>query len=256
MPELPDLQVFSTNLSKLFKGKALNAIKVINGKNLKDSTKKLKRAIEGKVLKQVYRSGKELRFDFGDSIIGLHLMLHGNLYVISESKEKKHTLVEFHFDNDKALAITDWQGKANIKLNPVNKEGIDALSKDLTLKYLLKVFDSKAIVKNVLMDQDKIRGIGNAYADEILWQAKISPFSISNKIPANKIKDLKKLIKKVLTDAEKKIKKKEPDLITGEVRDFLLIHNSKKKISPTGKEIQVKTVGGRKTYYTEEQLVY
>ena len=106
------------------------------------------------------------------------------------------------------------------------------------------------------MDQQVLRGIGNAYADEILWEAGISPFSVSNKIPAEKVKELAKAIKKVLKDAEKQIVKSHPDIITGEVRDFLKIHNAKKKESPTGAAIEHGTVNSRKTYYTKEQELY
>jgi formamidopyrimidine-DNA glycosylase len=115
---------------------------------------------------------------------------------------------------------------------------------------------SKAIVKSVLLDQHIIRGIGNAYADEIFWDARISPFSISNKIPDAEIKALLKSIKNVLQKAEKSIIKSNPDIISGEIRDFMLIHNSKKEKSPTGAAIQVKSVGARKTYYTDEQKLF
>jgi formamidopyrimidine-DNA glycosylase len=106
------------------------------------------------------------------------------------------------------------------------------------------------------MDQNKIRGIGNAYADEILWDANISPFSVCNKIPTKKVAALLQSIKRVLRQAEKQILKSHPDLISGEVRDFLVIHNAKKKESPSGSPILVKKVGARKTYYTEEQHLY
>ncbi len=85
----------------------------------------------------------------------------------------------------------------------------------------------KTVIKTILLDQHIIRGIGNAYADEILWEAGISPFSVANKIPADKIKDLAAAIKKVLKDGEHQIKKEKPDIISGEVRDFLKIHNSR-----------------------------
>jgi formamidopyrimidine-DNA glycosylase len=119
-----------------------------------------------------------------------------------------------------------------------------------------KVGKSKAAIKSWLLDQKQIRGIGNAYADEILWQAGISPFSISNKIPDSHIKSLDKAIKSVLRNAEKMILKTNPDIISGELRDFLDIHNSKKLRSPTGGKILVKTVGARKTYYTNEQELF
>ncbi|WP_432326526.1 hypothetical protein ACRQ5D_21415 [Mucilaginibacter sp. P25] len=62
---------------------------------------------------------------------------------------------------------------------------------------------TKTNIKTVLLDQKIMRGVGNAYADEILWHARISPFSVSSKIPEAKLKDLVKAIKSVLEDAEK-----------------------------------------------------
>jgi formamidopyrimidine-DNA glycosylase len=60
----------------------------------------------------------------------------------------------------------------------------------------------------------------------------------------------------VLHDAEKQILATHPDIISGEVRDFLKIHNARKKQSPTGGEIHNKIVSSRKTYYTDEQDLY
>lgn len=75
-------------------------------------------------------------------------------------------------------------------------------------------------IKNLLLDQKVIRGIGNAYADEILWHARISPLSVCNKIPDEKIKAIAKSIKTVLHKAIKHICKSHPQIISGEVRDF------------------------------------
>ncbi len=115
------------------------------------------------------------------------------------------------------------------------------------------VWYDEAKIKILLLDQKVIRGIGNAYADEILWEAKISPFSVSANIPPAKVSKLVKAVRKVLKNAEKKIAKAEPDIIGGEIRDFLVIHNAHKKKSPTGAAIRVSASGGRKTYYTGEQ---
>jgi formamidopyrimidine-DNA glycosylase len=89
-----------------------------------------------------------------------------------------------------------------------------------------------------------------------LWEAGISPFSVCNKIPDAFIKALAKSIKSVLEDAEKEIQKAQPDIISGEIRDFLKIHNSKKKESPTGGKIHNSTISSRITYYTDEQKLF
>jgi len=255
MPELPDLQVFVKNLHKIYAGKKLHDIKIVNAKSLKDDLAALEASLKGNVLEEVYRTGKELRFRFSnETILGMHLMLHGKLYQFDSNNEQKHTIAEFYFEG-KGLALTDYQSAANIKLNPEEKAGIDALSEELNFDYLKKALQSKSKIKKRITDQNVIRGIGNAYADEILWEAKIHPGSVSNKIPDNKIRSLTKAIKTVLLNAEKEILKTHPDIIAGEVRDFLKIHHPKKEKSPTGGIIKVDKKGGI-TYYTDEQELF
>ena len=142
-------------------------------------------------------------------------------------------------------------------MNPETKEAPDALSDEAGYPFLKKKMNSSRLpIKKLLMDQKIIRGIGNAYADEILWHARISPFAISNKIPDAAIRKLARSIKSVFARAEKEIAKASPEIIGGEIRDFLAIHNSKKTHSPTGKKIIRAEIGGRKTYYTDEQELF
>jgi formamidopyrimidine-DNA glycosylase len=257
MPELPDIEVFTRNLKKMYGGKKLNKIKVVNNKKIDDSQKELSKALEGQKLKDVYRSGKEMRFLFSNGkLLGLHLMLTGDLIPFEDKNERKSTKVEFYFEGGNNLALTDRFKNAHVKLDPVDKEGIDALDPKLNYSYLKKALSRKAAIKNILLDQKVIRGIGNAYSDEILWQTKISPFSKANAIPDEKIKELAKNIKKVLKNATDKIFKNHPDLIHGEIRDFLDIHTKKKEKSPTGAKIKIKDRGMLKTYYTDEQILY
>lgn len=256
MPELPDLQVFSKNLNAALAGKKLLHLKVVNNKKIKDTQEELIRVLEGHILKSVYRTGKELRFLFDNKVLlGMHLMLHGGLYMFEKKNENNFTIAEFDFD-DQGLALTDWSALATIALNPVDKKGIDALSEELNHQYLRAALQSKAEIKNLITNQNVIRGIGNAYADEILWEARISPFSISSAISENKVYGLEKAIKSVLKNAEKQILKKHPHIITGEIRDFLKIHTKVKDVSPTGAPIKVHKKAGRATYYTDEQELF
>ncbi|MEJ7829636.1 MAG: Fpg/Nei family DNA glycosylase, partial [Segetibacter sp.] len=196
-------------------------------------------------------------FQFANgSVLGLHLMLHGELFLFTSTNDHKNTIIELLFDDDAGLALTDYSGLATPTLNPKDQKAVDALSDEMDFKFLKERLQRKASVKNLLLDQKIIRGIGNAYADEILWDARISPFSISNKIPDDKIKALAKSIRTVLHNAEKHILSTHPDIIRGEIRDFLKIHNARKKQSPAGAEIHNKIVSSRKTYYTDEQEEY
>jgi formamidopyrimidine-DNA glycosylase len=255
MPEIPDIEVFSRNLKKLLAGKQVTKVKVVNGKRLKDTAKELSQALEGQKILDVFRSGKELRIQFSKKVLlGIHLMLTGDLHFLEEPNERKSTIIELEFKDGTYLSLTDRMGNANVKLDPVDKAGIDAL--DLDYKTLKEILNRKAAVKNVLLDQDIIRGIGNSYSDEILWQTRISPFSKANAIPDEKIKELATTIKKVLKEATEKIYKNHPGKINSEVKDYLQIHTKKKTESPTGKPILTAERGMLLTYYTEEQVMF
>lgn len=256
MPELPDLQVFSRNLTAALKGKKLKNIAVKVASKLNVSEKILKDTLEGNSIAKVIRVGKELHFEFNNGhVLGLHLMLHGQLILFDKTNEQNFTIVEMLFDDGTGLALTDFQKAATPTLDPENNDTPDALGFDSN--YLKnKLSSTKTPVKTILIDQHVLRGIGNAYADEILYDAKISPFSASNKIPTDKVDQLIKSIKKVLENAETHILKNNPDIISGEFRDFLQVHQPKKKETPNGEVIHQKTVGSRKTYYTDTQELF
>jgi len=259
MPELPDLEVFSHNLDQQLSGRMLKEISVKNVKKLNVPAQELHQKLEKQKLVKVYRLGKELYFEFENkTILGLHLMLNGELHLLKNKKElPKYTIVDLLFKDGTSLTLTDFRGLAKATLDPPVDEAPDALAKEVDQQFFKKVLSGKkAAVKNVLMDQHVIRGIGNAYADEILWEAGISPFSASDKIPDTKIKDLSKAVHHVLENAIRQIRKSNPDIISGEVRDFLKIHSPKKTNSPAGVPIQMKKTGARKTYYTDEQELF
>lgn len=257
MPELPDVEVFARNLDAIFSGKRLTKVKIVNGRKLKDKPFEYVKALTGKKLKRIYRSGKEMRFEFtGNTLLGLHLMLTGDIFVFEKTNEHKSTIAELYFSGGKGLALTDRMGNANIKLDPVDKAGVDAISKELNFAYLKKALQRKTTIKKLLIDQNIIRGIGNSYSDEILWEARISPYSVAHAIPDKKIKELATIIKKVLTKEIKQIYKNYKGKVNGEVKEFLRIHTKVKAKSPTGAKIIIDQKGLMKTYYTPEQIIY
>ena len=257
MPELPDLQVFSANLDRQLAGKKLQQINVLKRAKLNASKAQLKKALENQRLQKVYREGKELRFAFQNkNILGLHLMLRGKLQWLDPQDPPSHALLELWFAGGKQLVLTDYQYNARIMLNPREADVPDALSKEVNAAFWKKQLQTKATIKNRLLDQHVVRGIGNAYADEILWEAGISPFSVSRQIPVPKIKALARSVKQVLKKGERQIRKAAPGIIGGEIRDFMVIHNATRKRSPKGGVIKHKMAGGRKTYYTAEQELF
>lgn len=258
MPELPDLQVFRSNLQKRFAGKTLRNFTIHNPKKLNTTEDKCKQAFEGQWLKSVKRHGKELFFEFRNKqVLGVHLMLKGE-FVELPNHNVSGLILELQFDGGRGLAITDSMSLARVMLNPTMPTAPDALEYQFNVKYLKEQLKKSGStpVKSFLMDQKVVRGIGNAYVDEILWEARISPFSHCDHIPEGATRELHRQIKQVLKDGEGKIKMTHPDIIAGEMRDFMKIHHPDKTHAPTGAEILVQKLNKRKTYYTREQADY
>jgi len=258
MPELPDLQVFRSNLQKRFAGKTLQSFTIYNPKKLSTSEEKCKEVLEGQWLKNVKRHGKELYFEFSNKeVLGIHLMLKGQ-FVELPNDDVSDLILELQFEGGKGLAVVDTMALARVNLNPKNPTAPDALDYQFNVKYLQeKLRKNPGVpIKSFLIDQKIVRGIGNAYVDEILWEAKISPFSHADLLPDNAMRELHRQIKMVLKEGEEKIKIINPDIIAGEIRDFMKIHHPDKTHSPTGSEILVQKLNKRKTYYTKEQVDY
>lgn len=257
MPELPDLHAFSQNLQRRLAGRQVKAL-VLNSRKSNVTAEELEKALIGQRVESVYREGKQLRLKFsGEVLLGLHLMLHGELHIVQDDEPVKFSMLELHFDTKEKFVLSDFQRQARPILNPEPSEVPDALSGSLNFEYLKSLLSGKkAIIKNVLLDQDSIRGIGNAYADEILWHARISPFSVSAALPDAALRKLEKSIKTVLERAIQNILDEQPEIISGELRNFMDIHQSKKRESPTGHQIEMKKNGARKTYFTDEQILY
>jgi formamidopyrimidine-DNA glycosylase len=257
MAELPDLAVFAGTLTRRFAGKTLKSVEVKVAKKLKVTVAELKAAIEGKKLSTVTREGKTLQLHFsGGNVLGLHLMLRGELVLLEkEHPTPKFEIIGFHFSGGDGFAVVDSLKQATPTLNPEPAKSPDTLDMDLEY-FALLLAKKKKLVKEVLMDQKLMRGIGNSYADEILWHAKISPFSVANAIPEKEVKQLFKSIKSVLEKAIKEITHENGDELRGELRDFMKVHGAKIEKSPNGYEVKSEKIGGRSSYYTEEQKLF
>ncbi|RYZ37080.1 MAG: formamidopyrimidine-DNA glycosylase, partial [Sphingobacteriales bacterium] len=114
----------------------------------------------------------------------------------------------------------------------------------------------RTVVKTLLMDQKLMRGIGNSYADEILYHAAVSPFSIANALPEKAVTKLFKSIRAVLEKAIKEIAEANGDELTGELKDFMQIHSPKLKVTAKGETVKTEKIGGRTTYYTDTQELF
>lgn len=258
MSELPDLEIFAENLDKRFRNKVLERVEIKLAKSLNVAVAELKVNLEGQELRNLTRNGLVIALQFKNhAVLTLDLRSSGNLHVLKNGDIPEVNLINLYFKGGDVLAVIDPQDLTVFKLNPAQATVPDALGKEMTFEYLSTVlFENTNQIKKVLLDQRVIRGIGQAYADEILWYAEISPFSIASKIPVNQVKKLQKTIKYVLLDAIKQIKKASPEELNAETHHFLLIHNAAKEKSPTGRIIKKKSKAGNITYYTDEQVLW
>ncbi|TGU70096.1 formamidopyrimidine-DNA glycosylase [Geomonas terrae] len=260
MPELPDLTIYAENLGKALVGKRIEKGEYHGRGRLNVAAGELAAAVAGAEVTAVERTGKQVTFRFGNgAALKIHLMLTGGFVLTGSSavKEVRYPVLTLLFADGSALAVADEKGWASVTLNPgAEKEAPDALA--LTEEELQRLCARKprTMIKPLLLDQALIGGIGNAYADEILWAARISPKSPAGKLPPEAVRALAEAIPAVLNDAVAELRKRHPDMVSGEYREFLKVHRPELKTSPTGARIIKENVQSKRTYYTEEQLLY
>ena len=260
MPELPDLYVFSVNLKKRILNKNINSVTIHNPRKI-DRPNLFSEKLTGTNIQDIVRDGKELTFMLANgNCFSVHLMLSGKFFICDrETAEKINSKIfTLLFEDDQVFAVADFQQLCKVSLNPKASKAPDVMADTFTLQYFLGIIKKNAgkNIKAVLIDQNFMRGIGNAYVDEILWKADISPESVSGKIPEEKIKELYGAIPFIMNEAIKNIQKISPDIISGEERSFLSVHNPLKKYTDSGDKIIIKTVALKKTYFTDKQKKY
>jgi len=260
MPELPDLHLFAKNLRGLVLHKPITQAEA-NPYKVSATPAVFSGALLGKEIEAIDRNGKELYFTLsGGQAFSVHLMLHGKYAVMAWDTVLKtqHKVIALRFDDDQALVVTDYSGMCKATLNPPRPTVPDAMSDAFTFEYFEKIIRKNAGkgLKGFLVNQQAIRGIGNAYADEILWKADISPKSVAGKIPPEDLRGLYDAIGWVMRDAIEQLERICPDAISGEERSFLRVHNHNKRQTDEGDAILREEVDKKQTYYTKKQRLF
>lgn len=187
MPELPEVKTVRRALAPRLLHRTVEEAEIVNARVIAaPCPEEFARLVKGQTIKNFLRRGKFLRLLFasGDSLV-VHLRMTGCLTV--EPKDapcEKHTHAVFYLDDGNALRYEDarrfgrfWFIKKGEKdVSGMEKLGIEPFDGALNAKYLRnKSGKSKKPVKEMLLDQSVVAGIGNIYADEILFAAKIRP---------------------------------------------------------------------------------
>ena len=239
MPELPEVETVTQSVKKHLIGSQFSSLSVNWQKTLHNFNEAdFNVRVKNKSIKDVYRRGKYILIDLKEVLLGVHLRMTGKLYASNSiDKNKKHVSLYLAFD-DKYLIFEDTRkfGRFYMFDNMEyldNKLGVEPLTKDFSEDWIIENIKKRnRQMKSLLLDQSFICGIGNIYADEALWHAKIHPLSISSRISQKKLLKLRKGIIKVLSESIKR----GGTTIRDYTYDFSYVGNYALKLNVFGKE--------------------
>ncbi|MFA6376498.1 MAG: DNA-formamidopyrimidine glycosylase, partial [Candidatus Paceibacterota bacterium] len=202
MPELPEVETIRRQLQGAVVGKTIRRVEILEP-NMFGGDPKI---IVGQRIIGVGRAAKVLRIFLGNgSAILAHFKLNGQFFLDSGNQnfDTRFTRVILHFDDGTKLLFNDSRKFAWMKVVEDFKEepsgAIEPFKDNFTLENLAAVLaKTSRAVKVVLMDQTKIGGIGNIYANESLFKAGIYPFRPANTLKSAEIKKLHQAISEIL----------------------------------------------------------
>lgn len=218
MPELPEVQTTVDGLNRTVKGREIVAVETTynsafykNKEEIKNPAffKKFKKAVIGqKILKAERRAKNILIHLSGGETMLVHMKMTGYFFYDAPPNAKFVRLI-FTLDNGKRLAFSDMRRFAKVTLVKTAELGVSSHLEDLGPEPLDKNFQFKIFnlqmqkkpkgrIKQVLMDQSLIAGIGNIYSDEILWRSCIHPLSLVKDVPEKNLKFAFRAMKEVL----------------------------------------------------------
>ena len=228
MPELPEVEIVKQSLAKKIQQKKIKKV-IIKNRNLRFKIPlKFEELLQDKIIKKVTRFSKYLILNLTDgSFCLIHLGMSGTIHLVeknnlnkftntsfynSSNLPKKHNHVEIHFKDLKVIyndprrfGFFKFIENKETLVARFNHLGPEPFFKKFNLRYLLKYFlNKKKNVKSFLLDQKFVSGIGNIYANEILFLCKINPTILAKKLSKNDCKNIIFFSKKVLNQAIKK----------------------------------------------------
>ncbi len=211
MPELPEVEILARHLRPVLQGRVVRAVKVKRAKVLRPtSERELKRALTGATFKSLARRGKYLLFDFHSAaphktitVLG-HLGMTGKMFVANKSAPlPKHAAVVLELDRGSfVFEDTRYFGRFTLDVGSVQKLGPEPDDEAFTAEiFLSELKRSRQPIKVKLLDQSLLAGVGNIYASEALFRARISPKLAARKLSLPQVEKLLSAIRTVLREA-------------------------------------------------------
>tara|TARA_B100000614_G_scaffold261789_1_gene292641 strand:+ start:2546 stop:3349 length:804 start_codon:yes stop_codon:yes gene_type:complete len=212
MPELPEVETICNAIEQSIDSPKIDKFKIINNKLRWKISGNIPSRVNGQVIKKIYRRAKYIIFEFDHGCLITHLGMTGQFRRIQNdytSHKHDHFLIKMSDDNIyvyndvRKFGSIHWS--ANVDKHFLMKNiGIEPLTEGFNSRYLKnRTTKSKMKIKNFIMDQKIIAGVGNIYASEALFLSKIRPNKIANKLSKSMCDHLVKSIKVVLRKAIK-----------------------------------------------------
>jgi formamidopyrimidine-DNA glycosylase len=272
MPEVPEVEAVARTLRPMVAGQRIRSVQVFHAIATRPQTPaQLSRRITGRKVAGVSRRGKYLFLDLDRGLIEMHFRLDGQLIWLESAKallqranrkpDGVHVDVALEFGKG-VLCFADgrhlgrvhyWESREACV--PLRQLGVDALSPEFTADFLRsKLASSKRPLKEFLLDQSRIAGIGNIYSCEAMWHAALDPRRAANSLNRKESAKLHKGIVSVLRRAlecclDPAPTFHDPDWWFQGLEKILRVYQREGlRCRPCGSEIRRIEQGGRSTY--------
>lgn len=267
MPEKPEVMTVAQKLKNHLVGREFKSVEIFHDNIVSYPTvKDFKENIKDKKIIDITTRGKWIVFDLGQDYLLVHLRMEGKFfYRTNKNAREKHEHVIFTLDNGEQLRYHDVRKFGKMVFiskeeapshKPFSELGLEFWDSKLTNSYLKEYYKKKSLpIKSVLLDQSIITGIGNIYADEILYRSHISPLCSANQLTKKNCSDIILYTREVLDEAINAggttIRSyTSEEGVHGLFQQQLKVHGKKgEPCSNCGEVILKIQVGGRGTYY-------
>ncbi len=267
MPELPEVETIRRHLAPHVEGRRLERLSVLDPRWCRPlAPAALADAVERRTIQRLGRRGKYLVWELsGDVYLVMHLRMTGTL-LLDAPGEPLYNRVWLELE-DHRLAFTDPRrfGTGELALGPDQLEdffaarlGVEPLGDEFTAAHLHGLARaSRAPIKAFLLDQKRVAGVGNIYADEALFRARIHPHRPANRLTRAQSEALRDAIVATLNAG---IEAKgatiddfrDPDGVSGSFQDRFLVHLREGQPCPRcGGRVRKLRAAGRGTYESE-----
>lgn len=265
MPELPEVQTVLDTLDDRIRDRKIEKIKIIYKPIVCCSENTFRKKLVNQHFRAFKRRGKYLLFEMDDITLVSHLRMEGKYFILDDSFPlSKHDHVIFYLDDGSQLRYNDVRKFGRMELIEKKEDyddfkdlGPEPFSRSFDLKYCREYLKERKIpIKQVLLDQSFVAGIGNIYADEILFAIRIDPRTDACRLDDDDIRNLiastRKILRKAIKAGGTTIRSYTSSLgVTGRFQLSLNVHTV--EYCPLCSEkIKKIRIGGRGTYYCQK----